>query len=1098
MGTRARGKRRLAGLVPVAVLVMGLLASQLPPASYADGGAVIRVQAAKVDWIANAYFQNQGVEGVKLAFYEQTLLQMYRSDPNLSPVDAAKQMNALMKAVDTAAPNGLLGFGAAGDAVVPGLLGIIQKVAVENPYLDVAVDAAKVTFQYFSNQTTITNPDAIQQLTATTDLSAMASGVYTTSWGTLSKVYDEAKDGNPLFRTAQNLLFAARTAPTSATVDELLEHNPNLLILREVQRLTQSNGQIKAQLSDLTALVTANLDAVRQQQAQAQATLAHLAGVQKDILAYVKDISLRQQEQAAAAAKAQAEQQVIAAANSGLFILSSLIGLGDPKGAKVVSAVGTAVIQVATSVSKFAELASKMGGLGNALGSVAGAALTGNIIGAVFALIPVFTGAKDANQQILEAIGQLQKQVADLGKVMTERFDHIDHTLNTVYSEMMTAFANLDWKTDQILGGVTDTQNQLVKLHDQLTNLEGGLWSSLSDGFRRPFWNAVDSALGYRRRTHHDLPPDDYVDASSQYYVWATRHAYDEASSGPAQRDYSPERVAVELASYALDVNANYLALLPTSWGLPALASDRLANAHDWMLGARAYLTLALDYPGLAQHDHALRSEARSLMASGLQLQGFERAISGGLPTAYGNATLNPLFATILQKYDGALALLGQAISDTEKAYAARTAHLDPFGGVDQVLPYASDLSTLGCALDGDGIPVPQRTLPITAGTALRIAPGPVRIMSYAPGAVGRGKLTICRGGLWDDYEDKVVGKREITTAELYATIGSKFNGKPLLSQRVGLRRYTLCSVDTTDPDQVCPDEPDPVALVQANWITSVEPALDADTAVSVADQGLLDQLTAGAKAHLEFHQRAELTAVGNSFTTDAATRDAAAQMTGLVAALRAYVQTGLPVALASDEMLAGMLNGDTRMLDEDAAKRLSSWYYSAAVTSRATGVEPWQSILAAAKDRENAFATALGGDLAAERRAGLKDGSLATATTMQRLSVLVSTVLTPGVQLARPVKAVKVPATHVGGKRTVKVKLANPGLGLLHIKKANVKGSGLTVLRNGCRKVEGHGTCSVLLRFAPVHRGKSKARLTLRTNVGRQPFRVRLVTRAG
>ncbi len=1076
------------GLAAAAVAGVMVLAGPVGPGTQATAHAGSQTTAHTGDgnivlgdpssawWVANALANNQGQDLVELVFFERTLQQLYADNPNLPPTRALQ----LIEGMRTAVESNLQSLPAQqGDSVIPGFVSAVE-LYLSDGAAPALLEAAKTTYQYFTNQTSVANPDGSQKVTAAADLATMAVQIYTQAGLVLDGAVNMAKDdAHPLFRTAQNLIFAAQTAPTSATAQQIIEANPTLGLIRGVNALIDSNGEIRTSVEHLTDLTVSALGTVIAQQKEAQQTLQHVESLQQDILAYAKDADTRQREAAAAQAKAQREQQLLSAETAALNILSSLIGLGDPKGAKLVKAVGTATLQVANGVVQFAELATRMGGLDKAIGSMAGAALTGNIVGAVFALLPVFTGAKDPNQEILEQIGALRQQVADLGQVMSGRFDRVDRSLNTIYSSMLTQFARLDLVTQRIDHGVADTQRQLVLISDRLVDLEGGLWSSLSDGFRRPLWNRIDEALGYAERTGRPLSKADYLAADSAFYTWSTRHAFDQASTGPRVRDYHLDRIGPELSAYPLDVNINYLAALPAVLSLSPLSGQALPNPHDWVLGARAYLALTMDYPNRARLNQRLRQEIQGLASGGQALQRFEQRIRSGT-APYDGATLNPLFAALLTRYDNALDSLGEAVAGVENTFRAGIQGLDPFAGTEQDSPLWSTLSTTPCSGDN-----PDPTLPITDLTARRLAPGPLRILSRFD-APGHGTLNFCKTGSWEDFEERVVGHREILTAELTATLTAKWNEVPVYRQQVGLERFTLCSTSTTDPDpDPCPAYPNAAQLVGASWSTRVKPLLDARTEVETLAPDTTRTLTDQALQYLLQKQHDELMKVADGFTTDPAARLAAGQLTGITSALRAYIELGLPGSLAGDEVLSAMLRGTTRLLDEDAEQRLSQWYVRQANAVPAPLTEPWQEIATEAHRRVQGFADALAGDLAALRSGQVHDGSLATATTLQRLSTLASTALTPSASFDPATRRLTVPATSVGRRRNVPVVLRNAGLGLLRVRKVSTTGAGLSAT-TACTTVLGHHACTIQVRFAPTRAGAVHGGLVVITNTAR------------
>lgn len=1089
--------KRRRGLVPAIVVLAALVVTTTaipPPYADADTKPVVVVNTT-VDnawWVANALSLNSGPDLVRLAYYEQVLQTMYTNNPSLSATTAAKEIQKLESQVDARMNDYALGA-ATGDQMVPAFLAVIKEVVSSNVFAKATAEAAKQAFQYYSNKSVVDSPNGAQQLEASTDLAVMAQKYYLSAPTILSGAINRSRDPDqPYFRTAQNLIFGAQTAPTGAKAQQIIDNNPQLQILQGVNDLVRSNGQIKTNLAELKDLAQTEFARIEAQQAEAQQTLEGIAKGQKVVLDYVDHEREREAEMDAAKAKATREQQILSAETSGVFILSTLVGLADKKLGHDLQVVGTVAIQVANGVAKFSELAASMGSVLNAVGSLAGAALTGNIFSAAMALIPLFVNTGPTpEQQILDQVAQMRQQLADLGHHLDERFDAIDKNLSTIYNQMMTQFDKLDTRLGQIQGDVYDVQHSLVALHDQLVTLEGGVYSSISDGFRRDFWKDVEFALDYQiRNGDKTLPKADYSHADSDFYLWASRTAYDQVAVGPSDRPYDEARLLTELTKNPLDVNVDYLAQLPVIWGLPALSGAAVPNPHDWFLGSRAYLSLQQNNPTDAQGNGALHREVGDLISGGDRLQKLERAIAARPLSDHGQARLNPLFDTLFDRYDAKLAQTEAEIARVQVEYA-HDLTLDPFGGIDQATPLPKDLAT-GRNKDFTSVKFCDGTgpaLPLNDAAADGLVPAPLRIAQYYAHS---GDTILCAKAHWSDFEEVVRGKVEITSAKLTTTVVSlwTYQGRTETMTKSVSNREHLCSVFTSNPNPEPCLTPDAGAFARGHW-SAFQPGFDGPA--QMASRIAYNDAAGAASKYLVDRQRDSYRRVADAFG-GGRLHDAAEGLTGISTAIGDYVQLGMPGALSGDELLSAMLLGNQRILDQDDSKRLTGWFLDAAANPPASNAV--NGLHTEATRREDALGRSVGRYLDVIQK-GESAGSILTETTLHRLRLLEPTILTPAAYVS-PAKVTHSLGTVRLKKHVDKTLLVNnPGVGVLQVKKVVVSGSGYSIVKNTCRTVPGHKTCTITVRFAPRKVGKQVGALTLTTNTD-NPTRKTSLTAVG
>lgn len=1071
---RRPGRRIVATALSVALLASTSGVAEVASAGHAvaagtssssdSGVIVVNGSVNNAWWVANALSVNSGQKLTETLYYEQMLMAMYKQNPGLPPVTALREIQALQAAVGKQEQFSLTGS-ALGDQLVPGFLNVVQKVLDESLVGKIGTEAAKVALQALSGAAG--DSSGVDQVAQAEDMASHALITFGDAQNIFSEVVHMAKDDNPLFRSAQDLIFASTTAPVGATAQQLIDANPQLQALQGINSLIDSNGRIQTSISQLRQLVTGTMAQILDQQKKAQDTLDQINAKQDVLLDYAKNQAQRQAMADAAAAQARDEQNLLSALGSGVSILSTLIGLVDPQFGKAVQIVGSAAIQIGTAVSKFSELAAGVG-FGGAIASLAGAALTGNIIGAALSLLPLFfDSGPSPDQMILDQISELREQVQQLGQHLDARFDHVDKEIKVVYDQMMDQFQRIDVALGRIQGDVTDMKIRLASLQNQLMHFEGGVYGSLSDGFRRPFWSTVDSALGYQRRTGKQLPMADYTAADSAFYTFATHDAYDQAATGPANRDYSEQNIAAEVNKYPLASNVNYLAQLPAVWGLPALTVAPLPNPEDWYLGARAYIALQLDAPGDAAGNHALQSEIADISRGGQQLQSLERAITAG--TLSGDVPLNPLFGTLWQRYRDYATAFENDIEQVRSSFSGDHHGLNPFGGIDQGLAVANPVtgSDSMCGVVGD----------LTGAPADHLIDHVLRVLqSYQ----GSGTADVCVHGHWENIDEGDTGRFEWMSGDLVATVSVRWT--PSGGQPVVLRQLQVplgsgrCSVYVfANPDATC-DLPDADRDVSAKWATVQAAA--ASGSLTDVNSAQLQALQAQAQQYLADLRTNYRATLADDITSGQTAQDAGG-MTSLAAALRAYAQLGMPGAVASDELLSSLLLGDQAVLDEDASQRLTRAVLDPAAAN--AGTDPWPALKQTIDDRAAALRQALSTDLPVVRNQ--QDGSVATATAMWRLASLADTLGSRSARFTAGRAVQKFAPTQLHRSRTVTLGVSNAGMGPMRVSGVAVTGPAYSLVGTTCHTVAGHGKCTVQVRFRPTVRGVATGAVAVRAN---------------
>ena len=170
--------------------------------------------------------------------------------------------------------------------------------------------------------------------------------------------------------------------------------------------------------------------------------------------------------------------------------------------------VGTSAIQVYDAIEKFVDALPELSKLDNLAVGLSAAVMTGNIVGAIMNIVPLFVDqGPTPEQMILEQIGRLQQQVSRMHQQMHDRFDRFEKFLDAIYGGINaildvahTRFRQIELDLDGLIRDADLIQEELARQELHLSRLGIGVYKDLQDGFRHDFKTAFNTALGYRER----------------------------------------------------------------------------------------------------------------------------------------------------------------------------------------------------------------------------------------------------------------------------------------------------------------------------------------------------------------------------------------------------------------------------------------------------------------------------------------------------------------------------------------------------------------------------------------------------------------------
>lgn len=240
-----------------------------------------------------------------------------------------------------------------------------------------------------------------------------------------------------------------------------------------------------------------------------------------------------------------------------------------------------------------------------ALMSDDGAAIIDNtfsLVSETLGLVGLFDSGPSVDEQVFEQVVELRQQVEDLRIEMNERFDRIDQQLNIMFDSMIAGFNAIG---DQIGDLQTDVDGLVLDMaatRSQLRRLEASLYGVAEDILLTDLTSEANIVLDYRDENGVDLPYNggspDFITASESFFTYANVTALSEAFAGSRSNPTLTASNANEIVgSGPVARRINDLAVLPQSFGLPALTSTDLVGIEPWSQAASAYAQLARENP---------------------------------------------------------------------------------------------------------------------------------------------------------------------------------------------------------------------------------------------------------------------------------------------------------------------------------------------------------------------------------------------------------------------------------------------------------------------------------------------------------------------
>ena len=636
---------------------------------------------------------------------------------------------------------------------------------------------------------------------------------------------------------------------------------------------------------------------------------------------------------AAALERARQTEQTLVGARAGVYVISTLAGFLDPTLGRQVNILGTTAVQVATAINTY--LPTIVGlGIGQALTSLSTVVLTGNLLGAVMTLLPLFIDSGPSpDQMILDGIHRLREDVARLGENMNDRFNRVERGLNTIYNDMMTQFDQVIELLSGITGYLSQMGHTLVSLQSRLDELGQRLYDALDAIQQRDLKEQINYAIGYQQRYNRPLPDADFIRAENRFQFYATTVSRDSVSTAPIQQYGRVSNIDIDpnLAGSELARNLGYLTWLANYRFGYGIQPRNLPNPLVWSLAGRAYARLIVENPAIA----ATIAPQPGVRGTGAELDTLVRQLSqpaGG--------TTNALFTQLVSNYRGAV----QAVSNllrNERNLVVNGRSINIFGDAWQSGTAPATPSTMPSC----GGTTPLTT---TGNTPLSGLPNPVySALAGYRGGPGMPRLENCYEFEVRDTGMAIRNRNMVEYGALDVTVNTRLRLSDTDPWRVvrsvkasNVWTGTLCTTYWYTGDTVCDD---PEYTVTRGWDATYKAKVQAVAPVLV--NAAVDGIAAAVTGYLRADAQRYFAIVSSRLGQPSDLRNAVTAMTGAATLLRAYTRMAFPKALDADDLMSGMLVGDRSIFSESpdgpmvsATYQVASARYQPCASGQTTG----------------------------------------------------------------------------------------------------------------------------------------------------------------
>ncbi|MFD8594971.1 hypothetical protein ACFV1L_08215 [Kitasatospora sp. NPDC059646] len=881
---RTAAERLLAVLLSTAVLVVG---AGLP--ARAAGGPVNVDMEQLHSRLFSAYVRNydRGLQGLKDLVLTDNLMYWRQQHPTATSDETVRHMALVQQQLDAK----LTGYdpGKAGyDAFIK-----VMEAMSGIPEVNIATPALKALAE-------VTLADSAAKWQNLAD--AVTSSRTTLTWMNKYFALQDQVWGELQRRSGTDTTMAAawdgyvgsRLNVTVTASVEQLSADPALANWLTLQTILENQNNTDTYITEMRRQVAAafgQLDAKTDQLSTDLRQLSDKYPVGVDGTRPTAD------EQAAQKKKSEDFQAQIEAAGSAVYILSTLAGFADAKFGRDVALAGNAAVTIASAINKYLPTVAGLA-LGQALTSASTLVLTGNVLGAVMSLLPLFTGeSASPDQLIMDEIGKLREDVANLGQQMNDRFDRIEKALTQVYADVMTQFDRLFQDIAIVRADLADIEHRIFLLDDKIDTFAAATQAALTAVATQDVRNNINRYVNYRDTYGQDIPTyQEYTTPENSFHFTATALSSDDTFLVPAGT-YGAADPVTTLANHRPAGSINYLAWLARQRfdGAFPQPAGKVANPGVWELGARSYAVLEAQNQPYAVKVSPTR--AAQIQATGQDIN--RAAATFSKPTADGKT--NALFTALTANYRTAANGLSDQLARIRTAEVQEGKSYDLFGTADQARrpewPVPATPAEGTCSTTQG----PTASRPKPSNVTNNDLASPYLLANYlAPDGAKPTFSWSCNAvvSLTDQsYDDDGVLHNYYTvtlTYRNYVTWPGESTRRPIRT-----RTFTDDPFESTELG---------MATLNHNWGWFMDRfeqfATSTDEDTTLADAKVRTQNALNGRQKLYYDTVASRSAGSGDLSA------ANARVTEAVTLLQAYTELGWARALQQDDLLNGLLNG--------------------------------------------------------------------------------------------------------------------------------------------------------------------------------------------
>ncbi|MER7166070.1 hypothetical protein ABT336_08350 [Micromonospora sp. NPDC000207] len=707
---------------------------------------------------------------------------------------------------------------------------------------------------------------------------------------------------DPTFKNAWNAAFGVRYNVDAAALTDTLAADPHMANWMNIGAILDNQQNQTLYLREAMAQLKKLLGDVNGEVADYNEALRFLAarfplsndGPKPDAAAHQAAV-----QQAAAA------QEWISGAASAVQILSTLVGFADKRAGEVVAGVGGAAVQIASAINQYLPtIAAK--GLAQALTSMSTLALTGNVLGAISALLPVFAGGATPEQQILEELAALRGQVVKFEQNMHSRFDRIETSLTTIYADMMTQFETVIQLQNATNAQLRQINTQLARITERIDLWGNAIFTNQREDKINETKELINSHVGYTARSGIEMDYQrDYLPVSNALQFDITDEAKATVFTAPLT-ETDPNT--------ALDMKGVYGSIgylhkyARDNLGLTAPNVDRPADVEAWLLGATGYQMLLAQNP---QHAARVDGQAEAVIESGEDIQNAVRTLSKPRkPTGDNPRYLNNFIYDVVMAYRWTAFHMAQRMAVIRDEIRQGREH-DMFGSPTQAVP-------TGQKPTADPATVPScsgHSAALTRPTQVKYADLPQELWVAQYGKPDAA-ITLCHESGWINQLTRHMGGWEVTTADLEFkfVVRQRWDGgtRTVREWSKVFPQGVVCRVHETLPGSECRFADQELARWNSTYRSQFEQSATSVDNTAEAQQRSRNWFRGQAAAYYT-RVTGELTNPNPSNPAVQTLHSLNKQLTSESRLMRAYLKLGFGTALAQDDVLALNVLGTER-----------------------------------------------------------------------------------------------------------------------------------------------------------------------------------------